>query len=381
MMAITGTRGIADVELRSGLRMAFGVALSVLVSLGCTSCSSDEASLECNGNGQDIDAGVGEDGGIGEADAGTGDNYDIDGIPLLVETQSGPVRGLAADSSRVFRAIRYAAPPVGPLRFAAPQPPEPWEQAPEPELNACPQRGVEGLIGAEDCLMLEVWTPLHETATPLPVMVWIHGGGYTAGSGYLTDGMLPTREVVLVSINYRLGPLGFLAHPDLSAEGGGTSGNYGIQDQQLALQWVQDNVSAFGGDPEQVTIFGESAGGSAVGAHIWSSRSTGLFHRAIMQSGTGFRRQPRTLDDAEAQGERLVEALSCDADVSAVECLREVPLETLFNALSVASWRPSFDGVVFERDLFDMMGGLQEHSIRCRNSLLHFQRDRKRLPG
>ena len=162
--------------------------------------------------------------------------------------------------------------------------------------------------------------------------------------------------MVVVAINYRLGPLGFLAHPALTQEGDGTSGNYAIEDQRLALQWVRDNAAAFGGDPQSVTIFGESAGGSAVCAHLWSTKSAGLFDRAILQSGALCGRQSRTLAQGEAQGERLAEMTQCGTGDAAVACLREKPLDAFLNLLTLrtliddgASWGPLEDGVELRR--------------------------------
>jgi para-nitrobenzyl esterase len=279
--------------------------------------------------------------------------------PARIETQYGPVLGVSADSSRVFRSIPYARAPVGALRFASPEPPEPWQEPPAGEPVACPQLGAEGaLVGTEDCLQLDVWTPLQARSRPLPAMVWIHGGGFTAGSGYLADALLPARDVLVVAINYRLGALGFLAHPALNEESAGSSGNYAIEDQRFALEWVRDNIAAFGGDPARVTIFGESAGGSAVCAHLWSPRSAGLFHRAILQSGALCGRQSRTLAQGEAQGERLAEAVGCSGAPDVADCLRALDPAVLLSALQVrtptsegAVWGPVVDGQVFERDL------------------------------
>lgn len=298
----------------------------------------------------------------GEVESRDEDIEDIieDG-PLQVQTIYGPVLGEVADSSRVFRGVPYAAPPVGPLRFASPQPPDPWDDPPPAESTLCPQMGVDGVIyGDEDCLTLDVWTPLKTSKHPLPVMVWIHGGWYwyLSGSGYLSDAMLPTRDVIVVAINYRLGLFGFFAHPDLTEEGGGTSGNYGFEDQIFALEWVQDNVSAFGGDPEQVTIFGGSSGGRSVGSHLGSPNSAGLFHRAIMQSGNGFESNKLPLTQVEAQGQRLADAVSCSTEPNVAECLRRLPMERFFDISLLADSvfaGPNLDGVIFERDLAEMV--------------------------
>ena len=234
-------------------------------------------------------------------------------------TTTGPIRGTLTSDGRIahFRGVPYAAPPVGDLRWRPPQPHEPWSGE-----RACTKFGpfahqraagfeqffdllVSGLgLGAarrralataiklaptkqsEDCLTVNIRTPHH--ATGLPVMVWIHGGDHTDGSGaepMYQSNVLPERGCVLVTINYRLGLFGFLAHPDLSAESAdGVSGNYGLLDQIAALEWVRDNIEAFGGDPGNVTIFGESAGGEAVLNLMTSPRARGLFHRAIAQS-------------------------------------------------------------------------------------------------
>lgn len=209
--------------------------------------------------------------------------------PKVVKTQSGDLRGVDNGDSWTFRGIPYAAAPVGELRWKAPQDPEPWTGVRDAdEFGAtCPQ--ADGAFGAgslaEDCLYLNVTTPKGHGKHP--VMVWIHGGAFIAGSGS-EAGYDPTRlvqeKVTVVTFNYRIGALGFLPHPALTDEAG-ESGNYGLMDQQKALQWVQDNIAAFGGDPENVTIFGESAGGHSVLTHLATPSSEGLFSKAIAQSG------------------------------------------------------------------------------------------------
>ena len=221
-----------------------------------------------------------------------------------VQIDTGLVRGLIvgdSDDVQLYRGIPYAAPPVGELRWRPPQPAQHWQGVRESFAfgAAAPQHPVAlatmfpGMSlqakTAEDCLYLNVWAPARRGAEPLPVLVWIHGGGYTFGadSQGLYDGAnLARRGVIVVGMNYRLGPLGFLAHPELSAESPqGSCGNYGILDQIEALKWVQRNASAFGGDPTRVTIFGESAGGNSVYALLMSPLAKGLFQRAISQSG------------------------------------------------------------------------------------------------
>ncbi|MGB7345833.1 MAG: carboxylesterase family protein [Pirellulaceae bacterium] len=212
-----------------------------------------------------------------------------------IQTESGLVSGAkssVSDSVRVFKGIPYAAPPVGELRWKPPAMHTAWEgvRACDRFWNKCPQNGRlvrEGPFN-EDCLYLNVWTPAKTDTDKLPVMVWIHGGGFTQGSAheaaYMGD-KIAQRGIVLVSINYRLGAFGFLAHPLLSKESEqGVSGNYGILDQIAALRWVQKNIASFGGDTDNVTIFGESAGGTSVYLLTASPLASGLFHRAILQS-------------------------------------------------------------------------------------------------
>jgi para-nitrobenzyl esterase len=217
--------------------------------------------------------------------------------PDEIRLKSGTVKGeiVVADTGdaefRVFRGIPYAAAPVGEQRWRVPQPVVRWPEVRDAlEFGAaCPQPlyGSEQAL-SEDCLFLNVWTPPGGSTKDAPVMVWIHGGGLNGGYSHRAfyDGSEYARQgVVLVSINYRLGPLGFLAHPSLSAESDhGVSGNYGFLDQIAALRWVQENIASFGGDPDNVTIFGESAGGTSVAVLLSSPFAEGLFHKAIIQS-------------------------------------------------------------------------------------------------
>ena len=220
------------------------------------------------------------------------------GAPV-VDIDTGSLRGEVLDeasSLTVYRGIPFAAPPVGELRWKGPEPAAKWSGVRDATgFGAiCPQAPTLAMMtgeslpeSSEDCLFLNVWTAAGEGDDPQPVMVWIHGGGLSLGwsnqVGY--DGSaFAARGVVLVSINYRLGPLGYLAHPALSKEAGGESGNYGFLDQIAALQWVNRNIAAFGGDPSNVTIFGESAGGTSVHAVMASPQASGLVHRAIAES-------------------------------------------------------------------------------------------------
>lgn len=221
------------------------------------------------------DASAGGTGGAGGAGGGSPEPR-----ALAVRTNSGPVSGLERDGVYSYRGIPYAAPPVGELRWQAPTDPPDWTEtlAATERPNGCIQAPFNGLpipgfVASEDCLYLNVDTPT--AGFGLPVMVWIHGGGFTLGEAVQADGGtagdLIARQtgVVVVSMNYRLGQLGFLAHPELSAEGeNGASGNYGLMDQTAALRWVRDNIAAFGGDLDNVTIFGESAGAFSVCSHV-----------------------------------------------------------------------------------------------------------------
>lgn len=279
----------------------------------------------------------------------------------LVRTDLGPVNGTVTDAYRIFQGIPYAAPPVGELRWRAPQPPERWSaprDATKPG-SRCPQLpsaefGFPGSVD-EDCLYLNVTTPRsarHDR--PKPVMVWLHGGGlaWGAGSDYDARRLAVGGEVVVVTVNYRLGLLGFLGHPGLEG-----SGNFGLQDQQAALHWVQRNAAAFGGDPHNITLFGESAGALSTCAHLTSPTAAGLFHRAVIQSGpcmmdwpdnalapdvpAGSPWTPRS--DVEASGSSAAAGLDCADPATAAVCLRRVPVADLLAAGRPATLGPAFD--------------------------------------
>ena len=217
----------------------------------------------------------------------------------LVEVEGGRVEGTVEEGITVFKGIPFAAPPVGPLRWRPPRPAEPWDTILRAGdyAPACPQMhvsypGAPEMETSEDCLYLNVWTPAGSSGDKFPVMVWIYGGGFAMGSTSVpsySGEELAKMGVVVVSIAYRVGALGFLAHPELSAESEhGISGNYGLLDQIAGLEWVQANIEKFGGDPERVTIFGESAGGISVSMLAASPLCEGLFARAISQSGGNF---------------------------------------------------------------------------------------------
>ncbi|WP_238847424.1 carboxylesterase/lipase family protein [Nocardia arthritidis] len=247
--------------------------------------------------------------------------------PDVVVTDAGAVRGIGNSQYRQFQGIPYAAPPVGPLRWRPPVAPAPWDgvrDATRPGPD-CPQ----GTGGNEDCLYLNVWAPVDIPAR-LPVLVWIHGGSLSMGSGaqygaekFLTKGDGP---LLVVTINYRLGTLGYLADKSLE-EPNGDVGNYGFMDQQLALDWVHRNIAAFGGDPDQVTIAGESAGGQSVCTQLAAPGSDGLYRAAIMQSGPCM--WWKTKAQAESAGADAVAKLGCAETPSPADCLRALPVERI----------------------------------------------------
>jgi para-nitrobenzyl esterase len=260
-----------------------------------------------------------------------------------VTTKSGDVVGTIEGGSRSFLGIRYAAPPTGDGRWASPEPAAKWDEPLQATTHgaACQQR-VSGSFGTptvavdEDCLFLNIHAPASATGKR-PVMVWYHGGGYTGGMGGDYDGRLlaADNELVVVTVNYRLGVFGFLASSGLTADSETeSSGNYGIQDQRAALEWIRDNIAAFGGDPRKVAIVGESAGAGSVCSHVVSPKSKGLFHAAIMQSGVCAGVQPMlTLQEAEAEGDTFAAGLGCPGtDAEAAACLRAKPAEQLREA-------------------------------------------------
>jgi para-nitrobenzyl esterase len=288
-----------------------------------------------------------------------------------VKTAAGVVQGKATADGRVrvYKGIPFAAPPVGELRWQAPRPAPPW-----PGVREATEFGPRCLQGqifpdivftntSEDCLNLNVWTPAQKADAKLPVMVWIHGGGFQAGSGAENrhDGLaFARRGVVLVTVNYRLGIFGFFAHPELTKESGrNASGNYGLLDQLAALQWVRDNIAAFGGDPGNVTVFGESAGSFSVSALMASPLAKGLFEKAIGESGAYFPLGAgalplRTLADTEADGTKFQKAL---AAASLVELRAKSGDELLRAALKSRPWfAPNVDGYFLTASVASVFG-------------------------
>ncbi len=252
--------------------------------------------------------------------------------PLLVKTSNGTVHGAASGSMRQYLGIPYAAPPQGALRWKAPAPAASWETTREATAFGphCPQPDTSPLAygtpgGKEDCLYLNVFTPT--TPGPHPVMVWIHGGAFFLGrsNGY-DPAPLVAKGNVVVTINYRLGSLGYLAHPAF-ANAEGHSGNYGFLDQLAAMKWVKANGAAFGGDVGNVTLFGQSAGAMSVMAHLASPMSAGLFHKAIVQSTPGSNQPSAT--EAQAAASATAATFGCTDPATAGACLRALPVDTI----------------------------------------------------
>lgn len=282
-----------------------------------------------------------------------------------VPTEYGPVQGLVENGLSVFRGIPFAAPPVGDLRWRAPQPHEKWSQPRAAEKFADdPFQGNGSQPGVgEDCLYLNVWSPAKSPQDHVPVLVWIYGGGFSFGSTAtpVHDGEhLARKGVVLVTLNYRVGALGFLAHPELDAESPQhVSGNYGLQDMIAGLRWVKHNIAAFGGDPDKVTIFGESAGGIAVSMLCASPEAKGLFEGAISQSGGSFGPTRPTTYPGEnmkrlAEAEQAGLAFAKNAGAASIAELRKIPPEKLPPSWgSGAAW-PIIDGWIIVGDQYKL---------------------------
>ncbi len=274
--------------------------------------------------------------------------------PAEVRTDMGRIEGTSTPEKREFLGVPFAAPPVGALRWRAPRPVTPWagvRPAIAPE-DGCAQSDSDAKpVGSEDCLYLNVYTPPSGPAG-LPVLVWFHGGAYLVGKATLYDGneLAARANAVVVTTNYRLGVFGFLAHQGLGAEDGVGNGNYGIMDQQAALHWVRDNIENFGGNPGNVTIFGESAGGGSVCTHLVARSSAGLFHRAVMQSGACAHQERVAAED---NGDDFAGDLGCafGSDSAEVACMRDKDATTLLTAVAMdpidllrLTYRPTFGG-------------------------------------
>ncbi len=311
-------------------------------------CSSEDGADGTVGSDAGVrDAGVRDIDAMGStaSDANDAGDADASGGPVVrtqvIETASGPVQGTVVEGVRRFMGIPYAASTAGANRWEPPQPVSAWietfdalEAGPIcPQIN--PVTRLYDSNGDEDCLSLNVWTPDPAPSNPLPVMVWLHGGGFAIGTGsdpfYDGGNLVHNGGVVVVTVNYRLGALGFLAHAGLSAaDPDGVSGNYGLLDQRVALEWVQMNIAAFGGDRNNVTVFGNSAGGYSATLHLIMPGSQGLFHKAIVQSGNPMT-PLTTLDAAEQMGDRFATAMGCSQQeaAEAEACLRAMDAQQI----------------------------------------------------
>jgi para-nitrobenzyl esterase len=287
---------------------------------------------------------------------------------MVVQTTGGKIRGVTrASGGAEFLGIPYAQPPVGDLRWHEPVPVQPWKDvrdassfgAPcaQPPLGDWNRR--DAAFSKEDCLFLNVLTPVWPAKEPLPVMVWLHGGaneGGTASSPLYKDGTLVQHGIMLVTVNYRLGVFGFLAHPELTRESPHkASGNYGLMDQIAALHWVQDNIAKFGGDPSNVTVFGQSAGAQDTSFLMTSPLAKGLFHKAILESGSGLNPNLPPLAESEQRGEKFAALLKAPAGSAALPFLRQLGAGELLKAVQnrdhsePAAAEPSVDGWVLPR--------------------------------
>ena len=296
-----------------------------------------------------------------------------------VKTKAGDVEGatVAGSNVRVFKGIPYAAPPVGDLRWKPPQPATAWDgvrRATEFGARCLQARVYDDMIfrdeNKEDCLYLNVWTPATSEGERLPVMVWIYGGGFSSGSASepRQDGeRLAAKGVVVVGFNYRVGIFGFFSHPELSAESPNhASGNYALLDQVAALQWVKDNIAAFGGDPGNVTIFGESAGSFSVSAMMATPLARGLFHRAIGESGAFFPAGPVGLGGMPlAASEQAGAAFAKSIGGESLAALRAKSGEDLLKAVqdAKAQFWPNIDGYLFTKSAKESFANGEQHKV------------------
>ena len=283
-----------------------------------------------------------------------------------VTVEEGKLRGTMENNIAIFKGVPFARPPVGEFRWKAPQPAQPWDGVKTAQAYApAPMQAGEPPSGkSEDCLYLNIWTPAASPDDDVPVLVWIYGGGFSFGasSDPIFDGRaLANKGVIVVSIAYRVGQLGFLAHPELSAESpNGVSGNYGILDQIAALKWIKKNISQFGGDPDNITIAGESAGGISVSMLSASPLAKGLFEKAISQSGGSFG-PPREvnypgenmslLQQAESEGKEYVKKFG----TTSIDALRKMDAETFIpQGWSLPGGWPIIDGYVIPDDQYKL---------------------------
>src|SRR5215472_13579559 len=294
---------------------------------------------------------------------------------LTVKTEQGKVKGKTINDGKVkaYLGLPYAAPPVGDLRWKAPQPPAKWKgdrDATKFGAHCAQGRVFEDMVfqdngASEDCLFLNVYAPADATdKSKLPVMFWIHGGGFSGGGSSEprhNGDFLPLKGVVLVTINYRLGVFGFLATSELAKEGNGSAGNYGLMDMVAALQWVKGNIKDFGGDPSNVTIFGESAGSFAVSTLMASPMAQGLFAKAIGESGGALGAGPLNYEPVAARTEKD-DKWAATLNVTSLAQLRALPTQTILDAVKRTGFPPDLDGKVLTQQVADTYAaGKQAH--------------------
>jgi len=272
-----------------------------------------------------------------------------------VRTADGWVQGKTAAAMDEYLGIPYAAPPVGALRWQPPQPAARWRGVREATSFAphCPQPASPFGVAStsENCLYLNVFAPADARGRDLPVMVWIHGGSLVVGESDDYDPAGLVRDgAVVVTINYRIGALGFLADSALASTAGGSSGDYGLLDQQAALRWVQRNIRQFGGDPRDVTLAGESAGGLSTLAQLVSPGARGLFQRAIVESGA-YSLGQQSLADAESAGAAFAAKVGCGTVTDTAACLRGLPVSTILDNEDFSGYGPDVDGVVLPQSI------------------------------
>ena len=342
------------IKLPSGTRRAPALALAACSALLSFACAEEKASIDIStASATPADARAGAaDAGSSASGRGMDASSEMASSSVEVTVENGKLQGKMADGVRAFLGIPYAKPPVGALRFMPPQPAEDWKgvrKATEFGPSCVQNTSALSAMGAqdEDCLTLNVYTPAKDKKHA--VMVWIHGGAFVSGGSSQYDGtkLASEKDVVVVTLNYRLGVLGFLAHPDVAgdAHDGVPSGNDALRDQQLALAWVRDNIAKFGGDPKNVTVIGESAGSASTCIHAVSPTGKALAARYILQSGScygNFLMNPKA--KADTIGSEFAAAF-CEGEADLLACLREKDASELVawgadRGISGAGWTP-----------------------------------------
>jgi para-nitrobenzyl esterase len=325
------------------------VAAVLITAAACTSATANTSASTTPSHSSGASQGGASQGGASQ------------GGDLVVSTAGGAVRGKTVAATDEFLGIPYAAPPVGPLRWRPPQSPKPWHgvRAATSFAPHCPQPSSSFGVASssENCLYLNVFTPAgtqragtqRARARNLPVMFWVHGGSLRTGAGeeYNPTGLVG-HGVIVVTINYRLGALGFLADAALAGRPGGPSGNYGLMDQQAALRWVQRNIRGFGGNPGNVTVFGESAGGLSTLSQLVSPGARGLFQKAIVESGS-YNPTQQSLTTAEAAGAAFAAKAGCASN--SASCLRSLPVSTILANEDPVGYTPDVDGTVLKQSV------------------------------